>query len=252
MNIIINELEITAGDRRIYGKLYAPEKEGRYPAVILCHGYNGVNTDWVKECSYYAAHGYISYSFDFCGGSVRSKSSGKSTDMTVTTEKEDLLAVLDYIKAMDNVDEERIVLFGGSQGGLVAALAAAERANEVRALAMYFPAFCIPDNWKSKYPTADDAPEEFDFWGLTLGKGFINDVCNIDVFNTIGGFKGNVFILHGDKDDIVPFSYSERAVKTYEHAALIKMDNEGHGFSEQGNDKAKKAVLEFMDKECKN
>jgi len=144
MNIIIKELEIKNGERKIYGKLYSPEGGGIYPAVILCHGYNGVNTDWVKECSYYAHHGYVAYAFDFCGGSVRSKSSGYSTDMTITSEKEDLFAVLDSIRAMDNVDAENVVLFGGSQGGLVSALAAAERADEVRALAMYFPALCIP------------------------------------------------------------------------------------------------------------
>lgn len=251
MNIIIKELEIKNGDRTVYGKLYSPEEGGIYPAVILCHGYNGVNTDWVKECSYYAHHGYVAYAFDFCGGSARSKSSGYSTDMTITSEKEDLLAVLDSIRAMDNVDAENVVLFGGSQGGLVSALAAAERADEVRALAMYFPALCIPDNWSSMYSSPEAAPESFDFWGLKLGRGFVKDVQSIDVFNIIGDYKGNVLILHGDKDDIVPFSYSERAAAIYEYAELIKMHNEGHGFSEQGCIKAKETVLEFLDRECK-
>ena len=143
MEVAVTELTVPNGDRTVYGKLYAPTAPGKYPAIILSHGYNGTNADFVRECRYYAAHGYVAYALDFCGGSVNSKSSGSSTDMTITSEKEDLLAVFDYIKAMDNVDSSNMILFGGSQGGLVSALAAAERADEIKALAMYFPAFCV-------------------------------------------------------------------------------------------------------------
>ena len=251
MEAAVTDLIIHNGDRTVFGKLYAPTAPGKYPAVILSHGYNGTNSDWVRECTYYSKHGYVAYALDFCGGSVRSRSSGCSTDMTITSEKEDLLAVFDHIKAMDNVDSGNVVLFGGSQGGLVSALAAAERADEVKALAMYFPAFCIPDDWGKKYKSAEDAPETFDFWGLELGRGFVADAQTIDVFGTIGGFKGDVLILHGDKDEIVPYSYSERAIEIYESAELIKMSGEGHGFSMQGGQTAKEKVLEFLDKETK-
>ena len=251
MEVAVTELTIPNGDRTVFGKLYAPTGSGKYPAIILSHGYNGTNADFVRECRYYAAHGYVAYALDFCGGSVNSKSSGSSTDMTITSEKEDLLAVFDYIKAMDNVDSDNVVLFGGSQGGLVSALAAAERADEVKALAMYFPAFCVPDDWGKKYKSAEDAPETFDFWGLKLGRGFVADAQTIDVFGTIGDFRGDVLILHGDKDEIVPYSYSERAIETYEHAELIKLEGEGHGFSMQGGQTAKEKVLEFLDKVTK-
>jgi len=251
MGTVTTELKITNGNREIYGKLYMPKKEGKYPAIILCHGYNGTHDYWENECSHYASYGYIAYAFDFCGGSVNSKSTGNSTDMTITSEKEDLFMVFDYIKAMDNVDSSNIVLFGGSQGGLVSALAAAERAEEVKALAMYYPAFCIPDNWGERFENPDDAPEKFDFWGLELGREFIKDVKNIDVFNAIGNYKGNVLIIHGNEDDIVPFSYSMRAAEVYEHAELVKMENEGHGFSEYGGVKAQETVLGFLERECK-
>ena len=251
MEVAVTELTVPNGERTVFGKLYAPTEPGKYPAVILSHGYNGTNADFLRECRYYAAHGYVAYALDFCGGSVNSKSSGSSTDMTITSEKEDLLAVFDYIRAMDIVDSDNVVLFGGSQGGLVSALAAAERAVEVKALAMYFPAFCVPDDWGKKYKSAEDAPETFDFWGLKLGRGFVADAQTIDVFGTIGDFKGDVLILHGDKDAVVPYSYSERAVETYEHAELIKLEGEGHGFSMQGGQTAKEKVLEFLDKVTK-
>ncbi len=250
MDIITEELRIQNGNRTIYGKLYSPAENGKHPAIILCHGYNGTNADWVQECGYYAMHGYVVYAFDFCGGSVNSKSTGDSTDMTITSEKEDLLAVFDHIRTMETVDSEKVVLFGGSQGGLVSALAAAERPDSVRALAMYFPALCIPDDWEKKYADPQEAPETIDFWGLTLGRCFVEDVHHLDVFGTIGKFRGNVMILHGDKDDLVPYSYSERAAGVYDRVRLIRMEGEGHGFSEQGNKTAMGNILEFLNEEC--
>ena len=59
-----------------------------------------------------------------------------------------------------------------------------------------------------------------------------------------------MLIFHGDKDETVPYSYSEQAVRIYENAALIKLEGEGHGFSEQGSQTANERILEFLDKEC--
>ena len=251
MDISVKEMTVTNGERIIFGKLYAPVKRGKRPAVILSHGYNGTNTDWVKECCYYASKGYIAYAFDFCGGSKKSGSSGESTDMTISSEKEDLLAVIDHISSLKNVDSKRTALLGGSQGGLVSALAAAERKDTICALALYFPALCIHDDWSKKYKNASDAPVMFDFMGLKLGRSFVKDALDLDIFGTIGDFKGKVLMLHGDRDGIVPYSYSKRAADIYENATLIKMKNEGHGFSRENDDLAMDIVLRFLDTNSK-
>ena len=251
MTFTMEDHPITYGEKTVFGRLYTPDAEGKLPAVILSHGFNGTNSDFVKECRYYAEHGYIAYALDFCGGSGRSKSSGKSTDMTITSEKQDLLAVFDHIRSMENVDPERIVVFGGSQGGLVSALAAAELGDQVRALALYFPAFNIPTDWRAMHPDLNAVEETFDFWGLRLGKGFVEDVYAIDVFETIGNYKGDVLIIHGTNDAVVAPSYSQRAVNTYDSAELILMPGEGHGFSPAGGESAMEYVLDFMDEHCK-
>ena len=249
-SVTMKELIITSGDKRIYGMLYEPAGEGKHPAVLMSHGYNGSHTDWVNEGEYYSRHGYVVYAYDFCGGSSHSLSSGRSTEMSVLSEKEDLMTVFDYVRKLDNVDPDRIVLFGGSQGGFVSSLAAAKLGDSVRALVMYFPALCIPDNWKENYPDPAQAPETFDFWGLELGRKYVEDAHRIDVYGTIGQYKGDVLILHGDEDDIVPFSYSEKAAKTYEKATLVRMEGEGHGFTPEGGEKAMQTVLDFLDEHC--
>lgn len=43
-------------------------------------------------------------------------------------------------------------------------------------------------------------------------------------------------IFHGTSDDIVPYSYAERASQAFPDATLTTVENGGHGFnnSEQG------------------
>ena len=244
--ITISELKIKNGENTIYGKIYVPHGEGKHPAIILSHGYNGTNNDFVNECKYFAQNGYIAYAFDFCGGSVNSKSTGKSTDMTIFTEKSDLLAVFDHISAMDTVDSEQIFLFGGSQGGLITTLAAEEKANNVKGMILYFPALCIPDNWRVTYPTTENIPDVNNFWGLDLGKNFFVTINDFYVFDNIGSYDKDVLIIHGDKDAIVSIDYSKRAVELYKNAKLITLTGEGHGFSPSGGNIAKKDVLNYL------
>lgn len=245
----MEEFIIQGRGREIYGRLYVPSGDAKHPAVIMSHGYNGSYSDWEMEASYYSSHGYVVYTYDFCGGSANSKSS--STDMTITSEKEDLLSVFSCIRQLDCVDTSGIILFGGSQGGLVSSLAAAQLGDEVRALAMYFPALCVPDNWKEKYPDPAQAPDRFDFWNHELTRRFVEDVHELDVFGRIGDYKGPVLILHGDADDIVPYGFSEKAAEVYEHAELVRMEGEGHGFTPEGGEKAMQIVLEFLENAAK-
>lgn len=48
----VEEWLVEGEKRQVYGKLYMPAQAGRYPAIILSHGYNGSHRDWEKECQY--------------------------------------------------------------------------------------------------------------------------------------------------------------------------------------------------------
>lgn len=246
--ITIKELIIKENNKEIYGKVYSPEKEGKYPAIILSHGYNGANSDFVQDCTYFAQNGYVAYAYDFCGGSTRSKSSGKSTDMTIFTEKEDLLSVFNYIQSLDNVDPDQMFLLGGSQGGFVTTLAAEELMDKVKGVILYFPALNIPDDWRRNYPTIDKIPETTDFWGLKLGKEFFLSIHDFYTFDNIGSYPNDVLIIYGDKDNIVPYNAMTEAQKVYNNAELVVLKNEGHGFSSPGGKKAREMVLDFLKK----
>ncbi len=165
--------------------------------------------------------------------------------MTLFSEKEDLLAVAEHIASLDFVDAERIYLLGGSQGGLVTALAATELREKIRGIILYFPALCIPDNWRHRFDETG-IPETVEFWGLTLGREFFTSMKELYPLDVIGEYKGPVLIIQGDRDSIVLREDSEKAAEIYENCRLVVLKGEGHGFSPEGTKKAIAEMLDFL------
>lgn len=177
-NTTVEEIFLPNGNTQIYTRIYRPAEGGKHPAIIISHGFNGTYRTFERECIEYAKLGYVACGYDFCGGSIEGKSIGKSTDMTISTEKSDLITVLDYITSLDEVDADKVILIGESMGGMVTALTADEIPDRVKGVVLYYPALCIPDDWRVRFPKLEEVPQEFDFWGLMLGREYIEDICN--------------------------------------------------------------------------
>jgi len=231
--------------RNIAAAACLPET-GKYPIVIFSHGFNGSGDDFRNQAETLAKNGIAALTYDFCGGSLRSKSDMPTYEMTVFTEKEDLLSVLDTVRTWQHVDRDGIFLFGGSMGGLVSALTAEERAEEIRGMILLYPALCVADNWNERFPDIDDIPQRYELWGVPLGKCFSESLHGFKIFDAIGTYSGNVLIMHGDQDDVVPVAYSERAQEIYQNSRLEIFHGEGHGFSAAGNDRVTQMLMDFI------
>ena len=68
-------------------------------------------------------------------------------------------AVLEEVKQWDFVDADSIYLMGNSQGGLVTALTASEHREEIRAVILIYPAFCIYDDVHEMFDSPEEIPE---------------------------------------------------------------------------------------------
>lgn len=240
------EVRLPENGRELYGVLIEPEGAGKYPAVIFSHGYNGSGRDFEWLGEHLAEHGVAAFCYDFCGGSVNSRSSMATTDMTIFTEKEDLHSVLRFMKENGAVDAQNIFLFGCSQGGLVSTLAAEEAKDDVRGLLLLFPAMCIADDWNKRFPEENDIPEVQEFWGMNLGKKFFATLRGFDVYQQIGGYGRSVQVMYGEDDPIVSLDYMERLKAVYKDVELYIFKGEGHGFSEEGNRRMAELTLEFV------
>ncbi|MBE5960545.1 MAG: alpha/beta fold hydrolase [Lachnospiraceae bacterium] len=231
------EMRISHHGRESYGVFCKPEKKDKYPIVIFSHGYNGSGIWAEPYAQYLTERGIGVFYHDFCGGSVHSKSSMKTTEMTLFTEEEDLLAVFNEISTWSCTDKDNIFLWGESQGGLISAMAVNNLGSRVRGLILVYPAFCIANDWRKKFPEISEIPEKVEFQGMTLGRKFFTSIHEFDAFQNIGCYKGKVLIIHGDKDPVVSFEYSRKAASRYQNASLHILKEEGHGFTKEGKEK---------------
>ncbi len=241
------EFIVESGARQIYGMLYEPENEPIRGGLVMSHGYNGSHRDYDCEATILAEKGYYVYLYDFCGGSAAGLSRGlATTEMTLFTEKEDLIAAASAISKIEPLAGKKLYLHGGSQGGCVTALAAAELREKVAAVMLYYPALMIPDNWRENYKTAEEIPEVTDFWGMKLGREFFMSIRDFSTYDHIGKYEGPVLIIHGDKDEIVPMAVVTKAAGIYRDAKLVVLPGEGHGFTPEGKVKAAGLMAEFL------
>ncbi|MFP7493875.1 alpha/beta fold hydrolase [Terribacillus saccharophilus] len=232
----------------IFGKAYIPESSGQkeFPAVIYSHGYASTHNADNSVLKSLAMSGIAVYTFDFRGGSNQSQSEGKTTDMSVMTEKDDLNAVIDMVKTLDFVDDDHLFLLGASQGGFVSAITANDRPDDISGMILFYPAFVIGTDQRKEYQTLQDVPEVMAFGDMDIGKVYYEDVWDFNVFAHISNYEGDVLIIHGDKDETVPYSYSEKAAKVYEHAELIKFQDQGHRFTGSKRTEAAELVYSFI------
>ena len=241
----------------IRGTEYRPAGTG-LPIAIVCHGFMAFQ-DTVRQYAMELANmGYLTYTFDFCGGSViKGKSDGLTTEMSVLTEVKDLESVLDYATGREYANPNDIVVMGCSQGGFVSALAAAKGNYPIKKLVLFYPAFCIPDDaraGKMIFARFDPnhIPDIIQCGPMKLGKCYAEDVIKIDPFEEIKGYKGNVLIVHGAKDKIVNINYSRKAYEIYRStisdgkARMEIIKNGGHGFSKRSDKIAIEILNDFM------
>lgn len=239
-------IEIKHHERVVRGCFLEPRNKENYPVIIFSHGYNGTGEGSRRIAEFMAQRGIGAVYYDFCGGSVNSKSDMDTTMMTLATEKEDLVAVFTEVMSWDKTDRKKVFLFGDSQGGMVTTLAAGELTGNVAAVILLYPAFCIADNWNERFPDDDDIPVEHEFWGMKLGKDFFLGLRNIDPYKVMDKLPEKVLIMHGDKDAAVPIKYSERAKKVMPNAVFKIFAGEGHGFSEEGYGQVIQETYQFV------
>lgn len=246
MSVDIREKYCVSDGKNIFGKLYIPDtKAKKYPTVILSHGFNSIGDDMADIALTFAENGFLAYTFDYCGGSTRSHSDGKTTEMSIISEQNDLKAVIDMMSELDISDSRQIYLYGESQGGFVAALTAAEMPERIAAMILLYPAFCIPDQWLSKDPESMAKP--FAFMGdMLLSKKFYDDVPRYDVYDRVSRYNSPVMIFHGDSDELVALSYSERLKTTFPNAKLKVIKGAGHGFYGDDREYVKRVAVDFF------
>ena len=240
----IEQLTIPHNGRVSEAYVYVPDGDGKFPFVIISHGYNGYGGDHDSHARMLAEAGIGAVTHTFCGGSTRDKSGFQTVDMTLFTECEDLEAIIAAVKKLPYVD--KLALHGESQGGLITAMTAEAHPGDFFAVSLLYPAFCIPDNWRETFPNESEIPEYVDFWGMRLGRGFFVTLRGIDTEKIGSQYGGPVLIMQGTEDPVVKEAHSARAARRYSNARYEIFPGEGHGFSPEGWRRMTEMTVDFL------
>ncbi|MCF0130496.1 MAG: alpha/beta hydrolase [Pseudobutyrivibrio sp.] len=226
----------------IYCQEYLPcdfDNTKKYQAILISHGFGATIADCSDHYMRFTDNGIAVYGLEFLGGarSDSTHSQGSSLDMSIYTEVSDLEALIDYVRELEYIDSEKMMLMGFSQGAFVSGITAARRANDIARLIMVYPALCMCDDARrgqlggatydiNNIPQSWDCPN-----GMVISKQFHEAVVDIDPLGELMGYDKDVLIIHGMEDDIVHYSYSIRAKnKAYskEKSQLLIMEKMGH------------------------
>ena len=243
----MQELKVQRDGLNIRGKIYGDTSEKR-PVFILSHGYLANQSMCTKYAKLLADMGFISVTFDFCGGGVISSSDGKSENMTVLTEVEDLTAVVDYISAQDYTDS--ISLLGCSQGGLVSAMLTKKLKDRIKSLVLMYPALCIPDDARKGKMMLfsfdpNNIPDILCTVPMKISGEYAKTIIDMDPYAEIGGFDGPVLYLHGTADRIVDIEYARKAHVLYPNCRYHEIEGGGHIFRGEANKEACRLLKKF-------
>ena len=211
------------GKLTIRGTQLVEDTAVRRPIFIVSHEFMANMLFSLTYAKAAARLGYAAFCYDFCGGGIVSASGGKTTDMSVLTEIEDLKAVIAYAKSLPYTDESRVVLMGCSQGGFVSALTAADLRDEITALILQYPALSIPDDARKGHMIKasfdpENIPKRLNCSVMRLGRRYVTDVIGLNAFEEISAYRGKVLLLHGDEDRLVDIACSRRALSAYREA----------------------------------
>lgn len=223
------------------------------PMVILMHGiFSSKDYNPMPALAKGLARaGIASIRFDFDG---HGKSEGRMQDMTIEKEIADAMAIWEYVHGLPYVSE--IGFLGHSQGGVVASMTAgrlAQQGSEVpKGMVLIAPGAVIKEACQvGKFFNArfdpKDPPEYIRCWGIKkLGREYLLSTQELDIYGTAEAYKGNVLLLHGTRDGIVPMWCSERYKETYgDKAELAKIEGENHTITRRRDEVIQKTVSFF-------
>ena len=209
---------------------------GVQPAVaVLCHGFGGSKESPLFDALSKALRkrGVSVARFDFNG---HGESEGAFRDMTVSNEVLDAKTVVGYYR---NIRNARVALVGHSQGGVVAALAAAELGPEnVDALVLLAPAAVLrEDALRGRIFDAVfdplDPPETIPVMdgSLEIGREYVEVAQRTDPYAGLAAYPGPLLVVHGRGDTVVPWTYGERFVSGRAGGRFTLLPKADHAFS---------------------
>lgn len=234
---------------KLHAKLDLPgQSSSKMPVLILIHGLTGQMDEAQLEGVRDAANdsGVACLRVDMYG---HGKSDGDFSNHNLMEWVSEIIYIIDYVREQDYASD--IYLSGHSQGGLAVILAAALKADQIKALVLLSPAINIVYDSKkgiffgSKFD-AESLPEYVHFWEEFDIKGnYFRVAGSFNVDEAIAAYTGPVLVVHGTKDESVDVAYGIEVAEKYSNSTLRLIKDDSHCF-DYHLDEMVQAVKNFL------
>ena len=185
-----NPIDIPVAGQHIAGTLVGPDT--MVPGVLLVHGWDGSQDQYIARAHEIATLGCICLTFDL-RGHVRHH--GLRETVSREDNLQDVLAAYDVLVGHPAVDPSAVAVVGSSYGGYLAAILTTLR--PVRWLALRVPALYKDQNW--------DAPKgKLDRDELAAYRQSEVQPQDNRALAACAAFLGDVLIVESEHDPIVP------------------------------------------------
>ena len=186
--------------------------------IICCHGLysNKDSKKYIELAEKSCKHGISCVRFDFrgCG-----ESKGRFEDSILSNRLKDLDKVINFIKKEYNA---KISLFGSSFGGMVSIIYAS--LHKIKPIALI------------------STPYKID----GIDKKFVEDASKYDILKMMKRIS-HVLIIHGKKDELVPYMHAEKLFSNARHPKKLVFLNADHSFSsDEERNKALNEVINWI------
>ena len=226
----------TPSGHKIAYKMSPKTKDQNGPCMIWCGGLKSdMEGGKATHLHDWATKQNLAYvRFDYFGHGA---STGTFRDGTISQWARDVVQVMDALTQGD------VILIGSSMGGWASLLAAIKRPERVKALLLIAPApdftekLMLP-SWTDEQRNTlkeggilyvpSDYGEPYEY-----SRALMDDGRNNQILDSPIKFDGPVRILHGAKDDVVPWEYSKQIVDiiTSEDVDYTLVKNGDHSLS---------------------
>lgn len=202
-------VEFSVKGHKLVGILHLPHRRGkeRFPSVICSHGYrsNKESRKYFLIGRQFSLEGIAVLRFDH-RGAIGGESEGNFEDTTLTSRVEDNYAALDFLKANQEIDSNRLGLLGSSLGGMDTLLV---KDQSIKAKVVMATPFSLPEPSREMFNSfVRKGYYQFPD-GSRIKKDFYEDLKQYNLKRNISQMNYPILIIHGDLDEQVPIHHAE-------------------------------------------
>lgn len=230
-------------ERALLFDLVLPDGDGPFPLLVFLHGggwISGDRTMYAEEAEWFAAQGWACACIDYRLAPLHAYPAAY----------DDVVAFLRFIQERGtqfNISPDKIVLFGNSAGGHLAALAGLRNPELVQGVV------CVSGISNLDHPEATHFAIAWSFVEQFMGGPYAGSESLYKEASPIlhvSSGAPQLLVIHGTSDDVVPCEQSEKLARALSEVGAssryLPLPGEGHSFTWEGWTRIREETLAFL------